>query len=1413
MPKRKTPVTAARPVSSENSSSKPQATRTIIRQFHVLLKEQAALENQPTRYEKKLAEVKSRIDALGGLEFYQRMSAIGQGNDRGGGSEKIAISWFKEVFKVPNTSKRRLLEVGALKPDNYESCQSWLETTPIDLHSRHAGIIEQDFLLLDETQNLAKWDAISMSLVLNFVPDPHDRGRMLRMVHRFLVPGGLLFLALPLPCVHNSRYLTLEHLTGLMELVGFSQSKERWKKGGKMIYLLYTKDRATGIISASFYRVAITCYSTMSLRILHFNDVYRVAPQKLDPTKADTIDVTQFAALLDSLRTDDGLVLFSGDLFSPSVESSVTRGSHMVPVINELRPDVSLTGNHDFDFGYPHLAKLLASTSFPWLLSNIIDKTTSKVPSAVQEYTILERAGTRIGVIGLVEKEWIGTVATWPTEFEYKDMKTVGLELSERLRGEHGCDMVVALTHCRVPNDIALAKDLLALSPAEQEKRPVASSHGVDLLLGGHDHLYYASRGMSSWDGYDLAQKVLGGEADNGDVLVAKSGTDFRDLSELTLELEETPEGSVRRKVIKAIHGKRHSTQPNSESSAKLTGILKKVLSSVSSTLKAPVCNSTVALDVRSQFIRTEESAACNWFADVIRHAYDDSLAMSGCGGSDAVFVCAGTFRGDSMYGPGAITIGDILEILPFEDPIIVIELAGAAIWDALESSLATWPAQEGRFPVVSGMRVSWDSRRKPGQRVLGVWLSREIEDSDDEHPSDSGHNTPRVVDAEPIERKTGGKTYKVVTREYMAAGHDGFEALKRGKHLIDDESGQIMSAIVRKYLMGSHFVNTMSRLADVGHLHPTTQSAIGREQVKTNKPGAAAKWKHAAQLALRWRRSKTHYQQHMNVSNLESMQSVDACDGEKMRNGEQQEEYVEKEEPDRDLLKISPAVDGRLKDDGGPFYFQVPLLLIMLHEKAALQLEIRYLSSALHGRALRACSTLVKNQHPNVSSQLSFARDLAELLSLEQDGQSVVVALAVDAKDSLLVAANPAPALSAVASTNAASRIRHLHSRLRQVKNAEISDFEMHREFLSRGAKRLQARVCGFFRRWGKDVFDPLSRFDGKMAPSRMRGDLQIPFFSTRPGMTFTICSAVPELLGQDGKLETTVDSSTIAHWLKLLATAVGELRRLSLNPALGDVDAMHTWLIVLRQITSNSTIAEFFGLPTLNRLVCPKNTSWWPSVPNDAENCDEDVALAQSRKTDGQKLLRHLRTLCAPHASLIHLLRGDYESTFTFSLSETAPDVKIIESATNGSAELRAPRDTLLQHLDPQLVRPKDFSHVHCEAAAMAPLVELMPTHPVIGFQLAEWGKHQWVTMSRPLEETTLATLALLWRRSKAHYQQKYMNVPNLESMQAVDACDGEKMRKGEQQEEYAEKKGPDRDLLKISPAVDGRLKDDGR
>ena len=75
--------------------------------------------------------------------------------------------------------------------------------------------------------------------------------------------------------------------------------------------------------------------------------------------------------------------------------------------------------------------------------------------------------------IGLVEKEWLDTLASVnPNEVIYNDFVEVANNLSRKLKDEDNCDIVIALTHMRNPNDIRLAEN----------------APRIDLILGGHDH-------------------------------------------------------------------------------------------------------------------------------------------------------------------------------------------------------------------------------------------------------------------------------------------------------------------------------------------------------------------------------------------------------------------------------------------------------------------------------------------------------------------------------------------------------------------------------------------------------------------------------------------------------------------------------------------------------------------------------------------------------------------------------------------------------------------------------------------------------------------------------------------------------------------------------------------------------------
>lgn len=63
---------------------------------------------------------------------------------------------------------------------------------------------------------------------------------------------------------------------------------------------------------------------------------------------------------------------------------------------------------------------------------------------------------------------------------------------------------------------------------------------------------------------------------------------------------------------------------------------------------------------------------------------------------ADCAMMAAGTIRGDMVYPPGPIRIKDITDCFPFEDPVVVIKVTGKDIWDALESGVLLYPAQEG---------------------------------------------------------------------------------------------------------------------------------------------------------------------------------------------------------------------------------------------------------------------------------------------------------------------------------------------------------------------------------------------------------------------------------------------------------------------------------------------------------------------------------------------------------------------------------------------------------------------------------------------------------------------------------------------------------------------------------------------
>ena len=92
--------------------------------------------------------------------------------------------------------------------------------------------------------------------------------------------------------------------------------------------------------------------------------------------------------------------------------------------------------NKKKDFGVETLTNLIKQTNFPWLISNVLDKKTHKplVENAKTKHVIKLNDKISIGLIGLVEQEWIETLSSIKNEdIIYESFVSAGQRLADEL--------------------------------------------------------------------------------------------------------------------------------------------------------------------------------------------------------------------------------------------------------------------------------------------------------------------------------------------------------------------------------------------------------------------------------------------------------------------------------------------------------------------------------------------------------------------------------------------------------------------------------------------------------------------------------------------------------------------------------------------------------------------------------------------------------------------------------------------------------------------------------------------------------------------------------------------------------------------------------------------------------------------
>lgn len=155
-------------------------------------------------------------------------------------------------------------------------------------------------------------------------------------------------------------------------------------------------------------------------------------------------------------------------------------------------------------------------------------------------------------------------------------------------------------------------------------------------------------------------------------------------------------------------------------------------------------------------------AAECN-IGNMIADAFVNARVLSYIGhywtDASIAFVQGGGIR--SSIPAGNITQFNLDEVLPFNDMIILVQMTGSILKQALEHSVARYTGDRGEFLQLSGVKVVYDLTQSVGERVQSIQVRC------------AECDIPQFQD---LDLK---KTYGVLLAKFLYNGGDGFNMFK----------------------------------------------------------------------------------------------------------------------------------------------------------------------------------------------------------------------------------------------------------------------------------------------------------------------------------------------------------------------------------------------------------------------------------------------------------------------------------------------------------------------------------------------------------------------------------------------------------------------------------------------------------
>ena len=404
--------------------------------------------------------------------------------------------------------------------------------------------------------------------------------------------------------------------------------------------------------------------------ILHTNDIHcgildNIGFPRLSQYKKDLQKAGHKVLLVDA-----------GDCVQGAPIGKLSKGEAVVRVMNAVKYDFLIPGNHEFDYGMDQFFKLAKLQKSKYHSCNFIDLRTNTLPLFPSK--IIKIGGKKLGFIGVTTPQTLNT--STPKFFQdEKGNYIYGFfedETGEKLYAQvqrtidqvrkDGAEHVFIVGHLGMDGSI----------PRWASPAIARNTRGLDAIIDGHSHEQYAARYEKDLDGKEI--------------LITQTGTKLQTIGKLVLK----DDGSL----VSTLE----TDLKNSDK--KIEKLIEKENKKYEPLLKQPV--GETAFDIRSdnpvdnvRRVRNGETNMGDLVADAFKNVLDTDVAI----------VNGGSLRNNIKAG--VITYASLLEAFPFGNMCAAVECSGQVLLDALEFGASNYPEERGNFMQVSGITYTIDSR------------------------------------------------------------------------------------------------------------------------------------------------------------------------------------------------------------------------------------------------------------------------------------------------------------------------------------------------------------------------------------------------------------------------------------------------------------------------------------------------------------------------------------------------------------------------------------------------------------------------------------------------------------------------------------------------------------------------------